>query len=168
MRIGLGNGFILVAAALLLPACSKPQPPTISPKAVRVATVGPLGIGLTVELDVTNPNAFPLVARSVDGTFAIGPGAGTELGHGHADPASSIPANGTATVSSELAVSWTNLAALAPFALSPAPVPYRFNGTATIGGEKLNVSVPFVLSGELTREQVLNAGLGGLGLPGLR
>jgi len=151
-------------AALTLTACSKPKPPTIIPIRAEVVRVGPAGVQLAVTFDVTNQNSFPLVARTVDGRFLLGAG-GAELGRAHAEPFTSIPAGGTSTVSSDLAVNWTNLAALAPFLLSPAPVPYQFNGNATLGGDTLNVTLPFTLSGELTREQLLSAGLNGLAPP---
>jgi Late embryogenesis abundant protein len=164
------NALSVVAAATLIlsAACAKPKPPTIAAKSAQVLEVGPAGLKLAVAFDVTNPNGFPLLVHSVDGSFALGPGPGAELGRAHAEPASSIPAEGTSSVTSELSVGWTNLAVLAPFALSPTPVPYQFRGTALLGGERLNVSVPFTLSGELTRAQLINAGLSGLSLPLLK
>lgn len=148
-------------------ACAKPKPPTITPRSVQLSSVGANGVRLSVTLDVTNPNRFPLIARSVDGRFFLGGGSagasGVEFGNAHAEPASSIPAQGVGSVTSDLAVSWNNLSALAPFLLSPSPVPYRFEGNATLGGESLNISLPFTLSGELTRAQLLSAGLSGLG-----
>ena len=100
---------------------------------------------LAVSFDVANPNRFPLIVHAVDGRFSLGAGAGVELGKAHAEPASSIPAEGTSTVTSQVAIGWTNLAALTPFMLSPAAVPYRFDGNATLGGESLNVKLPFTL-----------------------
>ena len=151
--------------------CAKPKPPTITPRAVQLSSVGPNGVQLSVTLDVANPNRFPLIARSVDGRFFLGAsgaaGRGVEFGKAHAEPASSIPAEGTGTVTSDLAVSWNDLSALAPFLLS-ATVPYRFEGNATLGGESLNISLPFTLNGELTRAQLLSAGLSGLGPGGAR
>jgi LEA14-like dessication related protein len=161
-----GRALFALIACLVCAACSRPKPPSLTPRSARVLSVSATGVQLEVALDVTNPNAFPLVAHAVDGRLSLGAG-GAELGQAHADPASSIPAHATSTVTSELAVSWTNLAALAPFLLSAAPVPYQFSGTATLGGEDLNLSVPFTLNGVLTREQVLNLGLGGLTRPGL-
>jgi LEA14-like dessication related protein len=156
----------LLAAALIASACSKPQPPRVTPVAARVKTVTPAGLVLSIDLDVYNPNGFPLVARSVTGRVEIGNG--VELGRGSATPAGSIPANGSSRVTTELNIAWTNAPALAPLALSEKPVPYTFRGVATIGGERLNVDVPFVVKGALTRAQVLQAGLrgfGGMGLP---
>ncbi|HEY3255841.1 MAG TPA: LEA type 2 family protein [Polyangiaceae bacterium] len=155
-------GVLLVAAALAS-ACAKPKPPTITPKSAQVLAVGATGVTLAVAFDVANPNRFPLIVHAVDGRFLLGAGAGVELGKAHAEPASSIPAQGSSTVISEVAVGWTNLAALTPFLLSPAAVPYRFDGSATLGGDSLNLSLPFVLSGELSRAQLINVGLSGLG-----
>jgi len=155
----------LFAAVALASACSKPKPPTITPKSAQVLSVSGIGVNLAVTFDVANPNRFPLVVHAVDGRFLLGAGAGVELGKAHAEPSSSIPAQGTSTVTSQIAIGWTNLAALAPFVLSPAAVPYRFDGNATFGGESLNVSLPFTLTGQLTRAELLSAGLSGLSQP---
>jgi LEA14-like dessication related protein len=151
---------VWVAGVVLAAACSKPEPPKVTPKSARVSSIDARGLALTVELDVYNPNRFPLIAKSVSGSLEVGEG--VELGRARSEPQGAIPANASSTVSSELVVSWTNAAALAPYALSNKPVPYTFKGLATIGGEKLNVDVPFTIKGELTRDQVLSIGLRGL------
>ena len=150
-----------LAFALCLAACAKPEPPTVRPRSVAVKSVGPTGLTLALELDVQNPNSFALAAHSVDGVLKLGDG--VELGRAAASPEAPIPAKGSAVVPSELTVNFTNLAVLAPLALSDRPVPYVFEGQAQIGSEKLNVGVPFQLSGELTRAQLLQIGLRGLG-----
>jgi len=157
-----------LAALTLVAACAKPKPPTITPKSAQVLAVTGRGVTLAVSFDVANPNRFPLIVHGVDGRFSLGAGAGVELGTAHAEPASSIPAQGTSTVNAEIGVAWTNLAALTPFLLSPAALPYRFDGNATLGGESLNLSLPFSLTGELTRAQLINAGLSGLSQPAPR
>jgi LEA14-like dessication related protein len=153
---------VVTSALALATACAKPKPVTITPKSAQVQSLSPRGVELAVAFDVTNPNRFPLIVHSVDGHFSVGAGAGTELGTAHAEPSASIAAQATSTVTSTVAVGWTNLAALAPFALSPGAVPYTFTGSATLGGSGLNVSVPFTLTGELTRAQLLSIGLAGL------
>lgn len=158
MRLALA---VLLLVCLTLGACSKPQPPTVSARSARVTASAPTGVQLAVELDVHNPNAFPLLVESVEGTLAIAGGA--EIGRGTARPATDIPAQGSSAVTSQLTIPWSNLAALAPFALSGAPVPYTFEGRARVGGKRLNVAVPFTLRGELSREQLLQIGLQGLG-----
>jgi len=173
IRLGSGVGscsrYLAVLAALSLPvACAKPKPPTITPKSAEVLSVSGAGLTLAVVFDVANPNRFPLIVQAVDGRFLLGAGSGVELGRARAEPASSIPAQGTSTVTSQVAIAWTNLAALTPFLLSPAAVPYRFEGNATVGGESLNVSVPFTLTGELTGAQLIGVGLNGLSRPSPR
>jgi LEA14-like dessication related protein len=149
--LGLAFGFI---------ACAKPAPPTVIPKAVRVTAVRPQGLELTLDLDVHNPNDFPLFVNSVDGTLALG--AGVELGRAQAQPKSRIPAKGTSPISSQVFVAWTNLGALTPFLISQSPIDYRFRGTALLGGERLNLSVPFELTGTLTRAELIQIGLAAL------
>jgi len=163
-----GRLWALFAVLALATACAKPKPPSITPKSARVLMVSGTGITLAVTFDVTNPNRFPLIVHAVDGRFLLGAGAGSELGTAHAEPESSIVAGGTSTVTSQIAIAWTNLAALTPFLLSPAAQPYRFDGHATLGGDSLNLSLPFTLSGELTRAQLINAGLSGLSQPAPR
>lgn len=160
-----GRCLAALAVLTLSAACAKPKPPILTPKSAQVLAVTGTGLTLAVAFDVANPNRFPLVVHAVDGRFSLGPGSGVELGRAHAEPASSIPAEGTSTVTSQIAVAWTNLWALTPFVLSAAPVPYRFDGNATFGGERLNVSLPFTLVGELTQNQLINAGLNGLSQP---
>jgi LEA14-like dessication related protein len=112
-------GVFLIGAALA--ACSKPEPPRVTPRAVRAGAVSPAGIRLAVELDVYNPNSFPIVAQAVAGTLELG--SGVELGRGRVAAQTAIAAKSSSLVNSELAVTWTNVAALAPLALSTAPVP---------------------------------------------
>lgn len=165
----MSRAIVFTALALSLTcACSKPKPPTITPKSARVLSVGSGGVELAVTFDVENPNRFPLMVHAVDGSFALGTGDGAELGKAHAEPSASIPGNGTSTVTSKLSVGWTHLSALTPFLLSPTAVPYRFVGNAQLGGDSLNVTVPFTLNGELTRAQLLGVGLAGLGVPAAR
>ncbi len=151
----------LSVLVLALAGCSKPEPPTVQPRSVRATTVGPDRITLAVELDVHNPNAFALAVESVRGVLALDGGA--ELGTAHAEPRTPLPARASSVVTLNLDVPWQNLPALAPYALSGADVPYRFRGTAKLGGERLNVDVPFVVEGKLTRVQVIELGLRGLG-----
>ncbi|MBK7580260.1 MAG: LEA type 2 family protein [Myxococcales bacterium] len=158
---------LMPLAFLAIGACSKPEPPTITPYAARVTAVTPLAIGLDLELDVENPNGFALMVQEVSGTMKLGDG--VNVGTGRSEPKGSVPAHGKARVSAQLSVPWTNVAALAPFAASQKPVPYSFVGVAKVGSTKLNLDVPFVVRGEITRDQALKAGLRGLGglIPGL-
>jgi LEA14-like dessication related protein len=153
----------LLLLAFTVAACSKPVPPTVTPREARVTRVEPARLVLSIVLDVNNPNSFAIVAQAVDGTLELE--SGTVLGRARVPLQTSIPAKSSSQVTSELSVPWANLPALAPFALSGTDVRFRFRGTATIGGDSLNVGVPFELSGVLNRAQVLELGLRGLGVP---
>jgi LEA14-like dessication related protein len=149
---------VVLSLALLL-GCSKPKPVEVTPRSVQVVALQPQGLELEVVLDVRNPNGFAITAHDVSGTIQLQNG--VELGRGKAPAAVTVLAEQTAAVPTRLSMAWTNLAALAPYALSPQPVPYRIVGKARVGGERLNVELPFDISGTLTREQVLQASLRG-------
>jgi LEA14-like dessication related protein len=147
---------ILIVA---LGACSRPQPPTLTPQVARVVAVSAAGLELDVEIKVDNPNSIPLTAEAVSGTLFVAEG--QKLAHGSSRPGHSIPARGSSLVQSRLHVAWDDLTALTPF-LAQESLPYVFRGDVTVGGESLNITLPFTLSGHLTRTQLLQAGLRGL------
>jgi LEA14-like dessication related protein len=149
-----------VSAALFsVVACSKPKPVQVTPQAVQLASVGPDGVGVTLSLNVHNPNPFPIIAQSVSATLELQDG--SELGRGSSTKPFTIPPEGDTQLPAELSMRWTNLGALTPFALAGRALPYRISGTARLGGESLNLDVPFSIPGQLTPQQVLAAGLRG-------
>lgn len=151
-----------LAAALLLgvlAACARPKPPTVTPTVARVVAVSSRGVDLEVTLAVHNPNDFALAARAVDGTLYLD--GQTKLGTGQARPSASIPAKGSAELRSQLQVAWESLPTLQKY-LGREQVPYSFRGNVSLGGEALEVTLPFELQGTLTRAQLLQAGLRGL------
>jgi LEA14-like dessication related protein len=158
-RRGGGLARSVLLFALALGACSKPQPPTLTPHVARVAAVSLRGLELEIEVKVDNPNSIPLAAESVSGTLFLADG--QKLGHGSSKPGQSIPAKGSSMVQTRLHVDWDDLTSLAPF-LGAETVPYSFRGDVTLGSENFNVTLPFTLSGHLTRTQLLQAGLRGL------
>jgi LEA14-like dessication related protein len=149
--------FVLLASAAL--GCARPQPPSVVPHVVRVSAVTPAGMDFDVQLQVHNPNSFPLAAEAVNGTLY---GARDQkLGQGTSHPGESIPAGSTRLVASQVHIGWDNLMAVAPL-LAAERIPYEFRGDVTLGGESINVTLPFTLSGALTRTQLLEAGWRGL------
>lgn len=144
--------------SLLALACS-PKTPTLVPQVARVLWVGPGGLRLAIEVDVHNPNSFPIVANAIDGVVELGTGA--TLGRGLAYPQGTIPAEGASRVTAQVDIQWQNLGAFAPFMMSAGPVPYVFKGNAVIGGDDINVSIPFQVNGQLTRAEIIAAGIRG-------
>ncbi len=157
-----GLRWLAVAAFVLaafVGACAKPQPPSVVPHVVRVAGVSVGGLELDVELQVHNPNSFPLAAEAVRGTL-FGP-RDQKLGQGSSQSRATIPPGGTTLVASRVRIGWENLTAIAPL-LASERIPYVFRGDVTVGGKTINVTLPFTLQGELTRAELLEAGWRGL------
>lgn len=151
--------FAALTIAALVAACAKPQPPSVVPHVVRVAGVSVAGLELDVQLQVHNPNSFPLAAEAVRGTlFAAHE---RKLGQGSSQARTTIPAGATSLVQSRIRIGWESITALGPL-LASERIPYVFRGDVTIGGKALNVTLPFTLEGELTRAQLLEAGWRGL------
>jgi LEA14-like dessication related protein len=148
--------WLLLALSLL--ACARPRPPQLSPRRVQVAAVSPAGIDLDVQLGVHNPNAFSLSAEAVNGTLYVGNE--QRLGRGEARPKQPIPGNSDGVVASRVHIDWADVTALLPL-LQHERTAYTFRGEVTLGGESLNVTLPFSLSGELTRAELIQAGMRG-------
>jgi LEA14-like dessication related protein len=159
--------FALVAVALA--ACQKPAPPQLTPKEVKVTGASLEGLDLRVKMDAFNPNGFELAVRSVVAHIVID---GTQdLGTVTASQPIVLPANAHTLVDVPLSVKWKGVGGLATIAGARKPVPYTVDGTASVGGEHLNVDVPFKLQGVITPEQAAEAAarsIGKLGLPGLQ
>lgn len=152
-------GLLLAASVFAAAACSKPKPVEVTPRSAQIASIGPEGVNLSIVLDVHNPNSFAISASGVNATLELENGA--ELGRGSALPAFTIPAEGDASLMAQLGMRWTNLALVTPYALNGKAMPYRIRGTARVGGEHLNVDLPFTISGQLTPAQALQAGVRG-------
>jgi LEA14-like dessication related protein len=151
--------WVVLAGLFTAVACSKPKPVQLTPQSVQLASVGPDGVGVTLLLNVHNPNGFPIIAQSVSATFELQDG--SELGRGSSAQAFTIPSEGDTQLPANLSMRWTNVGALTPYALAGKALPYRISGTARLGGESLNLDVPFSITGQLTPQQVLAAGLRG-------
>jgi len=150
----------LVLLAITLVHCIRPVSPTLTPKVARVAAVSADGIDLDIEVQVDNPNSFDLNAQTVTGTVYVGNGQ-TRLAHGSSRPGKSIPANGSAIVPSRVHVAWDDATAIAPLLLHEI-IPYSLHGDVALGSEDWNVTLPFSITGELSRSDLLKAGLKGL------
>jgi LEA14-like dessication related protein len=143
-----------------LSGCERPVPPQLTPQVARVAAVSAAGLDLDIELQVDNPNAFALHAQSVSGTVYVGSGR-QRLGHGSSQPAQSIPARGSVVLPSRVHVAWEDATAIAPL-LVQEKIPYVLQGDVALGSKDWNVTLPFTISGELSRSQLLQAGWRGL------
>lgn len=159
-------GALAALAAVGVCGCTKPKPPQLTPKEAAVTAVDIGGFDMRVKLDAFNPNGFDIAVRSIvahvilDGT--------QDLGTVTASQPITLPANAHTLIDVPMNVKWKGIGGLASLAQARKPVPYTVDGTATVGGESLNVDLPFKLEGKITPEQVQQAAAKSLkGIPGL-
>jgi LEA14-like dessication related protein len=144
----------------VLGSCTKPEPPTIKPRSVEVTGVTPKGITLKAVLDVHNPNGFALSAQSVTAKvlfpkkITLGP---VKIPH-----KLKLPAKKTTQLAVKVPASWSSAAQLTSLAATSETIPYTVEGQVTIGGKKLNADVDFEIKGEVTRAELVKAGLKGV------
>ncbi|HZF51666.1 MAG TPA: LEA type 2 family protein [Polyangiaceae bacterium] len=156
-------------AALAMVSCSGPEPPTLTPVSGAITSVSPAGLGLRVKLEAYNPNSFGLTTRDVtakvtlDGRYDAGT---VTIRH-----ALDLPAQKRTALDIPVTMTWNDLAGLAGLAAAGRDIPYTVEGTVAVGGEKLNVNVPFRIAGSVTQKQLLQATMSSLpqipGLPAL-
>jgi LEA14-like dessication related protein len=158
-----GAAFALLATG----ACSKPQPPQLTPKEAKVTSVDLAGFEMRVKMEAFNPNGFELSVQSVVARVVVD---GThDLGTVTAPQPFSLPASARTVIDVPLVVKWKGAVNFASLATSKRPIPYTVDGTAKVGGSSLNVDVPFKLQGVITPEQLQQAGLKSLqAIPGLQ
>ncbi len=148
--------FHVVLASLAL-ACSKPIPPTIAAERATVTSVDATGIALDVELAATNPNATDLSVRELTAHLVLS--GNRDVGTVTVPDAVSLAAGKTTPMSVRVALQWSDIGALAPFALSGADVPYSVDGTLSLGGALESIGVPFRLTGSIPRDQLLRGAI---------
>lgn len=170
MRTSFWAAFAVAAIAALasvgLWGCNKPKPPQLTPKEVAVTSVDMGGFDMRVKMEAFNPNGFDIAVRSITAHVVVD---GTQdLGTVTASQPITLPANARTLIDVPMNVKWKGIGGLAALAQARKPVPYTVEGTATVGGESLNVDLPFKLTGTITPEQVQQALAKSLkGIPGL-
>lgn len=149
------------------PACSKPQPPQLTPKEAKITSIDVSGFDMRVKMDAFNPNGFDLSVRNVVAHVVVD--GNQDLGTVTASQVINLPANAHTLIDVPMNVKWKGLGGLAQIAAAKRPVPYTVDGTANVGGERLNVDVPFKLQGTITSAELQAATLKSLqNIPGLQ
>lgn len=159
----------LVAAAslLALAACSKPDPPVLTPKSARVTQVSLAGVDLVLEVEAFNPNNVELAARTVSGKVVLD--GRYELGTATVATPIRLPGGTRTDLAVPMALTWKDVSTISTLAASNRSVPFTVDGTVTIGGEHLNIERPFHLEGTLTHDDLVKAAQRSIpGLPGLK
>lgn len=152
--------------ALGAAACQKPEPPQIVAKDARVTAIGVGGLNVVVRVEATNPNRITLTAQSFTGHAKLD--GKLDFGTVTIQKPVVLPPNTPTTIEVPMTMPWTDVRAIATIAQSPRPMPYVVEGTAKIGGENINVDVPFTVSGTVTAQQIAAAAVNSIpAIPGL-
>jgi LEA14-like dessication related protein len=145
--------FLFLAACLT--ACSRPEPPTLTPEKGEVSSVGPDGIHLVLHFGVKNPNRYELSARSVTGRVKL---AGQyDVGSVTVTQPFQLAPGKTTPMMVPMTVGLKDVPLVLGLAATNETLPYDVEGTVNVGGENINVDLPFRLSGLVTQEQLLKA-----------
>jgi len=158
--------FYSLIAVLALAGCAKPDPPKLTPERAKVTSVTATGIGFELELDAYNPNAVTLSTRKVDAKVTLD--GKYDMGKVTVATPLELPAKKHTKLTVPVSTKWSDLSSVAALAASNRTVPYRVDGTVQLGGDTLNVDVPFHMDGTVTHEQLVQATLNSLPkIPGL-
>ena len=146
---------ITFAIALALAACSKAEPPKITPEAVRVVKISPAGAELEATLDAWNPNGETLTASQLTTNVSIG--GKPDVARAHATKPLELAANQRVRVTIPIAVEWVNQAALAELAASKQEAQYSVEGAVEMNTKSGKVSAPFRVEGRMTPAELAQA-----------
>ena len=122
---------------------------------------------MVITLDAFNPNAKDLAARSVTASITVG----GDLPFGKTTVANAValPAGKTTRLDIPVSAPWTGVANMTTLLARPtAALPYTVEGTVNLGGDVLNIDVPFHMDGTMTKDELIAATLHSMpAIPGL-
>jgi hypothetical protein len=147
----------LPAAVVLAIGCSKPAPPTLTPDQAAVTSIDVQGIGLSLTMSVTNPNADDLSARGITSHVVVDKT--HDVGTVSLPKTLTLPAGQTTKIVVPVSLNGNDVGVLAQVAATNGNLPYSVDGTLDMGGKLLHVGVPFHLDGTLSHEQLVGATL---------
>lgn len=145
---------LFLAASLAVSACARPQPPRITPRAAAVTGVDGSGLRLRVQLMAHNPNSIDVTVQRIDVDVTIG---GQALGRSTVSNRVRLVARQDVPISVDLTAGWRDLPGLLAASVLNENVPYRLDGTARVGGDRINVDVPFRMESTLPRRILIEA-----------
>lgn len=145
---------MLFALAALAAGCARPVPPRITPRSADVTGADSRGLGLRVHCTVRNTNAFDVTVQHISVRLTL---AARDLGVTELASALRLPTNVDVPLDIEVRAPWGDLPGIIAVSVLNENVPYRLDGTARVGGERLHVDVPFTLESTLPRRVLLGA-----------
>jgi LEA14-like dessication related protein len=158
-RKALAAAATLVASVALI-ACSKPQPPTITTVKPTSVTVDMRGLTIGLDVGLQNPNRVAIPLQSIDAHVTLDDT--IDLGDVKVPEAVTLPAQQEAHVAVQVPLAWNNVTQMAGLATAGHDVTYKAVGTVTLGGDLLNVSVPFDTTGTIKQQDLAAGAMKGL------
>jgi LEA14-like dessication related protein len=139
-----------ILALALCASCSllHPDPPVITPRGATVVSVSSSGIGLRVDISVRNTNRISLTAQTTDVRLTL---AGRDLGMTHITQPTELPSNVDVAMTLPVTAPWQDLPGILIATVLNENIPYHLDGVVRVGGERLNVDVPFQIDSTLPR-----------------
>src|SRR5262249_19967220 len=139
----------------------------LTPKAAKLSGVTLAGVTFDLSVEAYNPNGVDLSARSVTGKVVLD--GKYDLGTATISKPVSLPAGSLTTLDVPLALRWHDMSAFSQLASSNRAAPYTVDGTVTVGGERLNVDLPYHMTGTITHEELVQVTTKSLpAIPGLK
>jgi LEA14-like dessication related protein len=146
---------VALAAALATGACTAPEVPTVKPVSGRVLGINTTGLELEAKLEAENKNDFDIEVKSFTATITLDKT--IKIGTVSAPNPVTLPANKKKVFDVPMSVKWNDAMTLAPLALSNRDVPWEAEGKVQVGGNHLDVELPFKVSGVVTHQQIVQA-----------
>jgi LEA14-like dessication related protein len=148
---------MLLVAAVSVVACSATETlhPTTTPQRVSVTKISPAGIELLVEVAVDNPNPIDLEARSVSAKVVLD--GKHDLDTVEIPHEIELPSDQRTHLAVPMQMNWKDATVVTVLVALNRSVPYDVDGSVSLGGDLIHVSVPFHMSDVITQEQLLKA-----------
>jgi LEA14-like dessication related protein len=152
---------------VLVVGCKKPLPPQITVKSGQITRIDPQGFDVLLHIDAANPNTYALSVRGISANVVVDNR--LDLGKVTIDKPVSIPSGQRIPIDVPISSQWKDLPAIATLAAANRTIPYTVKGTVTVGGESVNIDVPYSFDGTITHDQIVKAAIGSLPkIPGFK
>jgi LEA14-like dessication related protein len=155
VRTILATAMLALAAPLTIASCTKPEVPTVKPVSGRLTGVTTTGIDVEAKLEAYNPNDFEIEVRSYTATVTLD--RNINVGTVTSQSKVTLPANKKKVFDVPVGVKWNDVQQLAPLALTNRDIPWEAEGKVKIGGDTIDVELPFKVNGIVTHQQVVQA-----------
>jgi LEA14-like dessication related protein len=155
--------FVLSMLAFLgLMACSRPEPPTLTPERVEVVDSDAVSFIARVHCKAHNPNGFAIPVKSVRGNVRFEQ---SDTSGVTGASTSTLAPNADTDVVLDLKADWPTVATTVGHAHAGQLVNYTASGTATLDASGKDIELPFSMQGQVQKTVIVLAVFHHVGLP---